>query len=131
RADSAPSPRRSAPRLLTGAPRGGLRPPPAGRPRRATKPAIDPAPSSLVQHCIRRTLLLLSSSFRVRGTQSSAYLISTGEPFMARWSAPYRAAAAVSIPCRGDVKKQRACPPALRSSLLGAGQPAVLDHASL
>src|SRR5712691_1815413 len=34
----APSPRRSAPRLLTDAPRGGLRPPPAERPRRPTSP---------------------------------------------------------------------------------------------
>jgi hypothetical protein len=56
---------------LTDAPRGGLRPPPAQRPRRATRPP-GPAPSSLMQHHIRRTLLLLSSSFSVRGTQSSA-----------------------------------------------------------
>jgi hypothetical protein len=34
-------------------------------------------------------------------------------------------------PVQGDVQKQGACHPALRSSLLGAGQPAVLDHARL
>src|SRR5439155_19670107 len=36
-------PRRSPPRLLTAAARGGLRPPPARRPRRATRPT-GPAP---------------------------------------------------------------------------------------
>jgi hypothetical protein len=39
-------------------------------------------------------------------TKSSAYLISTGEPFMARWSAPYRAPAAASIPCRAMFKSR-------------------------
>ena len=36
--NGAPSPQRSAPRLLTSAPCGGLQPPPAGRPRRTTNP---------------------------------------------------------------------------------------------
>jgi hypothetical protein len=42
-------PRRSPPRLLTAAARGGLRPPPTRRPRRATRPT-GPAPPSLAQH---------------------------------------------------------------------------------
>jgi hypothetical protein len=43
--------RRSAPRLLTGAPCGGLRPPPVGRPRRTASPK-RPAPPSPMQRCI-------------------------------------------------------------------------------
>jgi len=42
-------PQRSTPRLLTAAPCGGLRPPPAGRPRRTTSPNDGPAPPSLMQ----------------------------------------------------------------------------------
>ena len=60
-------PRRSPPRLLTAAARGGLRPPPAQRPRRASKPA-GPAPPSPAQHRIQRLDLLHPASFIVRGT---------------------------------------------------------------
>src|ERR1039458_1548770 len=58
-------PRRSPPRLLTAAARGGLRPPPAQRPRRATRPP-GPAPPSLAQHRIQRLGLLHPASFNVR-----------------------------------------------------------------
>ena len=51
------SPRRSPPRLLTAAARGGLRPPPTGRPRRTTSP-IGLAPPSPTQHRINRSDLL-------------------------------------------------------------------------
>jgi hypothetical protein len=51
------APRRSPPRLLTAAARGGLRPPPAGRPRRPTSP-IGLAPPSPMQHRINRSDLL-------------------------------------------------------------------------
>ena len=40
--DGAPCPQRSPPRLLTAAACGGLRPPPAGRPRRTTNPTGRP-----------------------------------------------------------------------------------------
>ena len=50
-------PRRSPPRLLTAAARGGLRPPPAGRPRRTTSPE-RPAPPSPMQHRINQSDLL-------------------------------------------------------------------------
>ncbi len=53
----APFPQRSAPRLLTGAPCGGLRPPPAGRPRRPTQPT-GPAPPSPMQHRTSQPSLL-------------------------------------------------------------------------
>jgi hypothetical protein len=46
----APFPQRSAPRLLTDAPRGGLRPPPAGRPRRPTGPTTGPSISDAAPH---------------------------------------------------------------------------------
>jgi hypothetical protein len=61
-----PCPRRSAPRLLTSAPRGGLRPPPAGRPRRTTSPE-EPAPPSPMQHRISRSIFYIRSpsAFRV------------------------------------------------------------------
>src|SRR5205823_2365837 len=60
---------RSAPRLLTGAPRGGLRPPPAGRPRRATRPSAwsfisgtapppsDPSSTSILLQRSRHTVV--------------------------------------------------------------------------
>ncbi len=50
--------RRSPPRLLTAAACGGLRPPPAGRPRRTTNPK-GPAPPSPIQHRINQSDLLL------------------------------------------------------------------------
>jgi hypothetical protein len=56
---------RSPPRLLTAAARGGLRPPPARRPRRATRPPA-PAPPSLAQRRIQRLDLLHPASFNVR-----------------------------------------------------------------
>ena len=65
RTHGATFPRRSPPRLLTAAARGGLRPPPAQRPRRATRPA-DQAPPSLAQHRIQRLDLLHPASFNVR-----------------------------------------------------------------
>ena len=43
-------PQRSAPRLLTGAPCGGLRPPPAGRPRRIAGPTDGPSISDAALH---------------------------------------------------------------------------------
>jgi hypothetical protein len=67
RAHGATFPRRSPPRLLTAAARGGLRPPPAERPRRATKPK-GPAPPSPAQHRIQRSAHLQPTSFNVRGT---------------------------------------------------------------
>jgi hypothetical protein len=45
----------------------GLRPPPAGRPRRATR-ASTPAPPSPAQHRIQRSAHLQPTSFNVRGT---------------------------------------------------------------
>jgi hypothetical protein len=50
---------------LTAAARGGLRPPPARRPRRTTRPP-GPAPPSLAQHRIQRLGLLHPASFNVR-----------------------------------------------------------------
>jgi hypothetical protein len=46
----APFPQRSAPRLLTDAPCGGLRPSPAGRPRRPTDPTAGPSISDAAPH---------------------------------------------------------------------------------
>jgi hypothetical protein len=67
RAHGATFPRRAPPRHLTAAARGGLRPPPAQRPRRATRPT-GPAPPSPAQHRIQRLDLLHPASFNVRGT---------------------------------------------------------------
>jgi hypothetical protein len=67
RAHGATFPRRSPPRLLTAAARGGLRPPPTRRPRRATRPT-GPAPPSPAQHHIQRSAHLQPTSFNVRGT---------------------------------------------------------------
>jgi hypothetical protein len=60
-------PRRSPPRLLTAAARGGLQPSPAGRPRRATRP---PAQLLHLRHssAISWSDLLHRASFSVRGT---------------------------------------------------------------
>jgi hypothetical protein len=58
-------PRRSPPRLLTAAARGGLRPPPTRRPRRATRPT-GPVPPSLAQHRLQRPDPLHQTSFNVR-----------------------------------------------------------------
>jgi hypothetical protein len=46
----APFPQRSAPRLLTDAPCGGLQPPPAGRLRRTTNPKAGPSISDAAPH---------------------------------------------------------------------------------
>jgi hypothetical protein len=45
-----PFPQRSPPRLLTAAACGGLRPPPAGRPRRTTSPTTGPSISDAAPH---------------------------------------------------------------------------------
>ncbi len=65
RARGATFPRRSPPRLLTAAAHGGLRPPPARRPRRAARP-LDPAPPSPAQHRLQWSGLLHPASFNVR-----------------------------------------------------------------
>jgi hypothetical protein len=70
-------PRRSPPRLLTAAAHGGLRPPPAQRPRRATRQQ-HPAPPSPAQHRIQRPDLLHPASFNVRGTPSDESQQSAG-----------------------------------------------------
>ena len=67
----APSPRRSAPRLLTGAPRGGLRPPPAGRPRRPTSRSAGPSISDAAPH--HQSGLLQPDLLCVRGTRVRTY----------------------------------------------------------
>src|SRR5439155_23529924 len=67
----APSPRRSAPRLLTDAPRGGLRPPPAERPRRPTDQPAGPSISDAAPH--RQSSLLQPDLLCVRGTRVRTY----------------------------------------------------------
>ena len=62
----APSPQRSAPRLLTDAPCGGLRPPPARAAAEDHQP-LRPAPPSPIQHRITRSDLLHRTSLSVRG----------------------------------------------------------------
>src|ERR1700747_334553 len=67
-------PQRSTPRLLTAAPCGGLRPPPAGRPRRTTSPnGASPSISNAVTASTQSDLLL-DPPCCVRGTPSSFFL---------------------------------------------------------
>ena len=71
----APSPRRSAPRLLTGAPRGGLRPPPAGRPRRPTSPRwAGPSISDATPH---HQSSLLQPDLLMRSWNTRAHILWT------------------------------------------------------
>src|SRR5207237_1020563 len=71
----APSPRRSAPRLLTGAPRGGLRPPPAERPRRPTRPRwAGPSISDATPH---RQSGLLQPDLLMGSWHTRAHILST------------------------------------------------------
>ena len=68
RAQGATFPRRSPPRLLTAAARGGLRPPPAQRPRRATR---TPTPGSSISCTAPNPATLISyiqPPSNVRGT---------------------------------------------------------------
>ncbi len=64
-------PQRSPPRLLTAAACGGLRPPPAGRPRRVTRHQRR-APSSSMQHRISNPSFYIESPLRSWHTTSPA-----------------------------------------------------------
>src|SRR6266567_5368066 len=79
----APFPQRSPLRLLTGAACGGLEPPPARRLRRTSLHLLCSIASSGLY-------ALIATTFRVRGTQSSAYRTAITSPRASR--RPHRAA---------------------------------------
>ena len=68
-----------------------------------------------------------------RATRSSAYLISTGEPARIQPALAGLVADSGGLlhPVQGDVQQHRADHAALRNAVLGAMQPALLDHARL
>ena len=87
-------------------------------------------------HCARRSLTCCAcSALTHNATRSSAYLTTTGLPDpISRRPCGRRGSTGprrLLQPVQGHVHHQRADHPALGSSLLGRGEPAVLDHARL